>query len=804
MGLADPVFPLTRGQLDIWLAQETGRFDAEWHIVAFIVIEGAVRPDVLEQAVRHVVSEAEPVRVTFFEVDGQVFQRAIDDPDVDLPFYDLTHLPDSVQEAHRLAELIRRTPMPPRSPLFKFALFQTRPDEFYWLMCFHHLVTDGFGTVLFANRVAAVYSALVSGAPALPAFFSSLKDLVDWEEEYQASEAYSEDSAYWSGNLPPESAPYSDQSQSADGCDSFSVSEAIQLDPLVVGRVHELSDVLKMRRSSVITAACALLVHGWRPEGSQVVLDFPVSRRTSAELATSPGLVSGVVPLALTVSPGSTVAGFCEHVDTRIREAVQHQRFPVQALERKAHLRGPGQPAERVGVNFVPSITILPFANAAASAVVTSFGRVDHFGLFFLSADGQLSLSTAGAGQPFSNFDVSDIARRLERVLAAMTGDPGRSLSSVELLDEGEHARLEGWGNRAVLTTASVAPVSVPVVFAAQVERTPEAVALTCGELSWTYRELDEAANRLAHLLVGRGVGPGQCVALLFSRSAEAVVAMLAVLKTGAAYLPIDPALPAARIGFMLADATPVAVVTTAELTGRLAGCDVPVIDVNDPAVNSQPDTAPPPPGPDDLAYLIYTSGTTGIPKGVAVTHRNMTHLVESLPTQLSAAHVWSQCHSYAFDFSVWEIWAALLGGGRLVVVPEEVARSPEDFHDVLVAERVSVLTQTPSAVGVLSPEGLESAALLLGGEACPPEVVDRWAPGRVVLNAYGPTEATVYAAMTAPLAAGSGPPPIGSPVSGAALFVLDGWLRPVPAGVVGELYVAGRGVACGYVRRGR
>ena len=161
-----------------------------------------------------------------------------------------------------------------------------------------------------------------------------------------------------------------------------------------------------------------------------------------------------------------------------------------------------------------------------------------------------------------------------------------------------------------------------------------------------------------------------------------------------------------------------------------------------------------------------------------------------------------AQCHSYAFDVSVWEIWGALLRGGRLVVVPESVAGSPEDFHRVLVAEQVSVLTQTPSAVGVLSAEGLESVALVLAGEACPAEVVDRWAPGRVMINAYGPTETTMCVAVSAPLTAGSGVPPIGSPVAGAALFVLDGWLRPVPAGVVGELYVAGAGVGCGYWRR--
>ena len=277
---------------------------------------------------------------------------------------------------------------------------------------------------------------------------------------------------------------------------------------------------------------------------------------------------------------------------------------------------------------------------------------------------------------------------------------------------------------------------------------------------------------------------------------------MLGVLKAGAAYLAIDPAVPGARVQFMVADAAPVAAVTTAGLAGRLDGFDVVVIDVNDPAVDSQPSTALPAPAPDDIAYLIYTSGTTGVPKGVAVTHANLAHLAQSSPAGLPGGQVWTQCHAYVFDFSVWEIWAALLGGGRLVVVPDEVARSPEDFHDLMVAEHVSVLTQTPSAVKMLSPEGLESVALLLGGEACPGEVVDRWAPGRVVINAYGPTEATVYASMSAPLVAGSGVVPIGAPVSTAALFVLDGWLRAVPVGVVGELYVAGAGVGCGYWRR--
>ncbi|GKT37461.1 Dimodular nonribosomal peptide synthase, partial [Aduncisulcus paluster] len=217
---------------------------------------------------------------------------------------------------------------------------------------------------------------------------------------------------------------------------------------------------------------------------------------------------------------------------------------------------------------------------------------------------------------------------------------------------------------------------------------------------------------------------------------------------------------------FMLADAAPVAVLTSSDLRARLLGHDLAVIDVDDLAVYVQSPAPLPWPDAAGVAYVIYTSGTTGIPKGVAITHHNLTQLLGSLEAGLPKAGVWSQSHSYSFDFS-----------------------------------KVDVLCQTPSAAGALSPEGLESVALVLGAESCPADLVDRWATGRVMINAYGPTETTICASVSAGLTAGSGVVPIGSPVPGAALFVLDGWLRPVPPGVVGELYVAGDGVGPGYLR---
>ncbi|MCV6967428.1 AMP-binding protein, partial [Mycobacterium intermedium] len=270
----------------------------------------------------------------------------------------------------------------------------------------------------------------------------------------------------------------------------------------------------------------------------------------------------------------------------------------------------------------------------------------------------------------FDAASIEALLQRWERVLAAMVADAGQRLSAIDVLDPAERLRLDELGRRSVLTRPADTTGSVPVLFAAQVARTPEAVAVTFEGSSLSYRELDEASNRLAHLLVESGAGPGRFVALLLPRSAEAVVAMLGVLKAGAAYVPIDPAVPVARVGFVLADAAPVAVITTTELADRLADHNLPIINVADAQNHSAAGLTMP--GPNDIAYLIYTSGTTGTPKGVAVTHHNLTQVLMGL-SDVPRPGVWAQAHSLAFDASVEEIWAALLHGGRLVVVPESV-----------------------------------------------------------------------------------------------------------------------------------
>ncbi|WP_156749621.1 AMP-binding protein, partial [Mycobacterium sp. E1747] len=804
--------PLTRGQLDIWLAHEMSGGGAEWQLGLLGRIAGPINRDHLHRAIRQAVREAEPGRAAFFEVGGRVVQRAIDYPDAPLDFYDLSGSDDPAEEVREITRSIQRTPMALTGPLFRFALFQASLDEFFLFACCHHIAMDGLGMALVSRRIAAIYSAIASGEPLPPPSFGSLQDLVDCESQYEASDDYRADKEYWTAKLPIQRGSQYRSLTATGERETFQPSARVRLDPTVVGRLKDLAKALGVRRYSLITAACALLVRGWSGEGSDVVLDFPVSRRVPPKSRMLPAMLTGVLPLILKVPPDSTVADFCRDVDSRIRELLHHQRFPISALGGEDTLPGRRQASDRLAVNFIPSRLMLDFGGAPATATYTNHGPVDHFGLFFQGFGDQLYLSTAGSGLPFSNFDVSDLARRLQRVLVAMTADAGRRLSLIDVLDQGERGVLDRWGNRAVLTAAVPASGSIPAVFAQQVARTPQAVAVTFEDRGVSYRELDEASDRLAQLLVDCGVGPGCLVGLLCARSVQAITAMVAVLKAGAAYVPIDPALPLERLGFLLADAAPVLVLATAGLGGVLTGFDVAVLELDDRAVGGGPATGLPVPAPGDVAYLIYTSGTTGVPKGVAVTHHNVTELLAALQDQVpaDAAHVWSQCHSLAFDYSVWEIWGALLRGGRLVVVPDDVVRSPQDLHALLVGERVTVLSQTPSAfyalqtADALAPEPgeqLSLQAVVFGGEALEPQRLRTWLdhhPARPrLINMYGTTETTVHASYRE-IGAGDlegAVSPIGGPLEHLAFFVLDSWLRPVPVGVVGELYVAGAGV---------
>ena len=759
-----------------------------------ITVTGVLDQHRLRDALRTVVNRHPNLAARFSDRFGEPVQIIPAEPMMawrylDLRGDDLT--PDDEVQQLCAAERAAVCDLAER-PTFRAALIRTAGNQYRFVLTFHHIVIDGWSLPILLREIFASYFGQRLPAP------TPYRNFVTWhsaQDRVAAQEA-------WRAALEGFETPTLVAAPGAAGPRGV---ESYRMSAETTRALGELARSQRTTVNTVLQAAWAQLLMTMTGR-RDVAFGTAVSGRP-ADMAGADsivGLLINTVPVRARTTAHTTVADLLSQLQLGHNDTLEHEHLALNDIH---HVSGHDQLFDTLFLYESYPIDTSAFTGVQELAVTDFTNReYNHYPLSVMALPGhELGLRVEFDTGAFDIATIEALIERFQRVLATMVEDPARRLSTLDLLDDGERGRLDGWANRAVLTEAVTAPVSIPEAFARQVERDPAAVALAFEDSELTYAELDQAATELANLLTVYGAGPGESVALLMPRSADAIVAILAVLKTGAAYLPIDPAVPAARLEFMLADAAPIAALTTTELRARLDDSDVAVIEIDDPPpAEMYPHTALVLPAPDDIAYTIYTSGTTGMPKGVAVTHGNVTQVLTSLHPDLPAGpgQVWSQWHSLVFDVSVWEIWGALLHGARLVVVPESVAGSPTDLHDLLVAENVSVLYQTPSAVGMLSPEGLDDTTLVVAGEACPTEVADRWAPGRVMINAYGPTEATIYAAMSAPLTAGAGVVPIGAPVPSGATFVLDEWLRPVPAGVVGELYLAGRGIAVGYSRR--
>ncbi|WP_094288561.1 amino acid adenylation domain-containing protein [Mycobacterium lehmannii] len=674
-------------------------------------------------------------------------------------------------------------------PPFRAALIRTGDNEHRFVLTNHHIVLDGWSKPILLQEIFATYFEERLPAPV------SYRRFVTWLANQDRAAAQSEWRRLFDGfDTPTLVAPPDVTGRQCDR--TFRVSAR------TTQALGELARACHTTVSTVLQAAWAQLLMVMTSR-HDVAFGTAVSGRP-ADLPGSDamvGLMINTVPVRAHISPATTIADLLAQLQSCHNDTIEHEHLPLNEIH---HATGHDRLFDTVFVYENYPIDAAALTGVRELAITAFSSReYNHYPLSMVAIPGyEIGLRVEFDAEVFDPYEIEMMAARFQRILDEMAADPNARVSSIDLLNASEHDQLAGWENRAALNEPIGTPVSIPALFDAQAAHTPDAEALTAGGDSWTYRELNDAAARFANVLAAYGVGPGNPVALLSERSSRAVVAILAVLKTGAAYLPIDPGVPEARLRFILEDAAPAAVITTTGLRSRLDGLNVVAIDIDAPIDGGPHESPLSTPEPDDLAYIIYTSGTTGTPKGVAVTHRNVTQLMTCLDAGLPSPGVWPLCHSLAFDVSVWEIWGALLRGGRLVVMPDVITKSPEAFNAALVEQSISVLTQTPSAVMMLSPEVLESTALAVVGEACPSSVVDQWAPGRVMINAYGPTETTMCVAISAPLNSGRGAVPIGSPVRGAALFALDQWLRPVPAGVIGELYVAGAGVAVGYLGR--
>ncbi|MGW1991933.1 amino acid adenylation domain-containing protein [Embleya sp. NPDC001921] len=837
-GAVSRTLPLTSAQREFWLAeQRSPGGGAAYRVAECVEIHGPVDAALFEAALRQTVSETEAVGARVIEGEDGPVQVVDAGPDLSLPCVDLSRdaCPEAAAREWMTADM--DTPMDvSRGPLFRFALLRLGTDRWWWYGSSHHLVMDGFGFALVARRVARVYTAMVAGRATGASPFGSPAYLVRADLDYRTSGQYDADRAHWTTVLAdlPDPAPLPARPDLAhtevgagDGLWFPGAARRTQARPMASPEaLRKATEQSGTQRSRYVVAAAAAYAH--RLTGARdVLLGLVVSGRSRRDLLNIPGVLANVVPLRLKVHSAMPLAELLSRVDQAVEQAVVHERYRGEDMTRDLGL------PDRIGSRFFMIVNVmtfgasLTFAGHRSTMHNLSRGAVAAPTLVALEQrDGSgMRLELHADADRYGDADLVDHQTRLLRLLDAVaTADPDRRVGAFDLLSDGE--RREPAGRRDEVP-ADVADTSVPGLFEVRARATPEAVAVVCGDDAVTYGELNARANRLAHALIARGVGAEDIVALVLPRGVEMMTAIFGVLKAGAAYLPIEPGCPAARIAATLADTGAALLLTHAAIRAAIdpaPGTDSLLLD--DPSTaallkncpDSDPVVAIDPRHP---AYVIHTSGSTGRPKGVVIPHRNVVRLLSTTRDLFACGpdDVWALFHSYTFDASVWEIFGALLHGGRLVVVPHDTTRSPGKFLRLLADERVTVLCQTPSAFHPLmhadreAPQigqALSLRTVLLGGEALDPARLDDWysrhgdaAP--VLVNMYGPTETTVYATHAAfdrETAAAAGASVIGTALPDLRVHVLDAALQPVPPGVPGELYLTGEGLARGYLNR--
>ncbi|HEY9330755.1 MAG TPA: amino acid adenylation domain-containing protein [Streptomyces sp.] len=807
----DSVLPLTAAQSGMWYAQSLDPLSPAQNTAECLEIDGPLDPELFAAALRQVMAETDALRVRV--EDGPEGPRQTVAPSAELPLtvHDLRDVPDAdgQAEAWMRADLAEPCDLA-AGPLFRHALFRVGRERWLWYQRIHHLVMDGFGYSLLVRRTAEVYSARARGQDPGPRTFGTLTDLVAQDADYRSSEAFASDRSHWSDAFADRPEPPRLAGRGALPSRTF-LRRTAHLGPEATDRMRELATGLRATWPEVLIAAQALYTSRATAR-SEVVLGLPMMGRVGSVALRVPGMVMNVLPLRLTVTPGASFAELVRQVVLGVRAVRRHQRYRYEDIRRDLRLLGENRGLVGPLVNVMPFDYDVGFAGTPARARNLSAGPVDDLTVnIYDRADGR-GLRIDHDGNP-ALYDEDALAAHQARFLHLVeqltTEDPHAALAAHGIATPAEHALVVEQFNR---TDRALPPTTLIGPIEAQAARTPDATALVHGDVTLTYAELNTRANRLARHLRTLGARPGAVVAVAVPRSVELIVSLLAVLKAGAAYLPLDPEYPMERITYMLRDADPVCVITDRAdrltddaTTARvvLDGLDVSGYPWCDP---SRPLT------PAHPAYVIYTSGSTGRPKGVVVSHGAIDNRLRWMQDAYGLApddRVLQKTPS-SFDVSVWEFFWPLREGAALVVAEPGGHKDPAYLARLIREQHVTTCHFVPSMLQVFLAEADPGACaglrrVFCSGEALPRETAHAFgrALPRVGLhNLYGPTEASVDVSFHACAPHDSGPVPIGQPVWNTRLYVLDAALRPCPPGVPGELYLAGRQLADGYLNR--
>ncbi|MNL99869.1 Linear gramicidin synthase subunit B [compost metagenome] len=814
---------LSYTQQRLWfLNQLDAAAGAAYHMPVAWRLRGPLQADALRLALDALLRRHAILRTHFGASDGVPHQIAGAPFAFPLRQADISHLPPGQREAAAAALHAQEIAQPfdlARGPLLRALLLRRAADEHELLLVQHHIISDGWSLGILCGELAALYAAFSADLPdPLPPPALQYADYARWQRHAAHAAPLQVQQAYWRAQLDGAPAllelPLEHPRPARQSYRGARLAFALDA---------PLAEALRRLSARHGATLFMTLLAGWsallaRLGGQDdIVIGTPVANRPLPELEALPGFFVNTLALRVRLHGDPTVAELLARIRATALSAYEHQDLPldqvVDAVKPVRSLAYSPLFQSVMALNNTPAPDgdqllfdprPLPLPQAST-----------HFDLsLLLDDDGQhVSGHIEYASDLFEHDGIARLAASLQAVLAAMASDETMALSRLPLMDAAARRQVLLDFNRG--TVAPTLQSTVHARFEQQAARTPQALALRHGARSLTYAALDAQANRQAHALLAAGVQPGQRVLVLLERSDALVSTLLAILKAGAAYVPVEANCPPQRLAHILADAAPALVVSSAALAQRLPAGGPPLllVEAGGELAQGLPASAPAVSGIDAaaLAYVMYTSGSTGMPKGVMVEHRNIVRLaVDSGFAPLASGDRVAHCANPAFDAATWELWAPLLNGASVLVLDHDTVLDPARFNRALVDGGVTALWLTAGLFHEYA-DALEEAFgslrwLLAGGDVLDPQVVARVMgkahPPRQLLNGYGPTEtttfATTYAVTGAPHEARA--IPIGRPIGNTQVYLLDPLGQPVPVGVPGELHIGGDGVARGYL----
>ncbi len=815
--------PLTGAQQELLLmASMSEEASSACHESISIEIQGPLQVECMHASLGLLVERHTALRAGFAEGgEGMSIAAQVRLP---MPLLDLAEV-SPVEQQLRLEEMKRTHFLTPFSlshpPLLRAALVVLSANEHVLLLTAHHLACDGWSFGVLCAELPLAYAAAQGGggfpgepAPRFDAYAAEQRML-------RAAGEFAESKSYWLNQLSNPPGPLLlpvDFPRAEISYDTL--TGRLDLPRALAQEVGQFCRDKKLTLFNLLLGTWQILLHRLSGQ-SDFLVGVPFAGQSAAG---QPGLVGHCVqflPLRSQLEPTMTVKYFLAMLRDQMMEALDHQNFTLGEILDEFSGMTAG-----VRQGFVPAVFSLEGMASRGTASGVSFHPVPNnklrsnfqLSLYAYHGDDELQLFCVGRKSLFREETIQRWLDHYRELLESVIRMPGVQLARLPILTSSQrHEILHGFNSPGRNFGGDVC---LHAWFEQMVQKQPQAPALTCNGITLTYEELNKRANQVAHALLRDGVRPGMLVAVLTDRDLTLVPALIGILKAGAGYLPMDPSYPDERLTFMLQDAGVRVLLTQQGLSERLPqpGCKKLFLDDAAEFINLSQNDPQTLVNPDDTAYVIYTSGSTGNPKGCIVTHRNVARLMQGTEAwfQFNSKDVWTLFHSAAFDFSVWEMWGALLYGGRLVVVPYVLSRSPDEFYRFLSAEGVTVLNQTPSAFRQLMavedlPGDKPALALryvIFGGETLEMPSLQPWFANHgddspQLVNMFGITETTVHVTYRAlgrnDVRGGS---VIGVPIPDLQIYVLDEHREPVPMGVVGEMYVGGAGLARGYFNR--